>query len=58
MTHSAPSRTDNLIQASRLRDKAQIIRYRALFADESVYRQECDRAAEMESEALALERTS
>lgn len=43
-------------QAARLRALAQVIRHRALFADEAVYRQECARAAEMESEALALER--
>lgn len=43
-------------QAARLRAMASVIRFRALFATDEVYRQEIARAAEMESEALALER--
>lgn len=54
MTHPM---TDSQRQAARLRALAWVIRHRALFADDEVYRQEIARAAEMESEALALERS-
>lgn len=48
--------TDNQCQAARLRALAWVIRHRALFADDEIYRQEISRAEEMESEALSLER--
>lgn len=53
---SAAPLTDNQCKAARLRSLAHVVRYRALFADESVYRAEVARAEEMESEADALER--
>lgn len=48
--------TESQCKAKRLRSLASVIRYRALFADEPVWREEVARAEEMESEADALER--